>query len=177
MSRLCEEILSAFERKNPKKLRKLHKRLLKDASLNSSKKTVELAVLTYVLSKVCSKTRFQTQEMRPYQKDILEAMYALCEADNDNKRWWAALKKVEDNILSLDDRDRRYVLSLMDKGRLKAAATLYAQGFSLGRASDYVGVPKQEILAYVGKTMMFDRVKEEISAVHRFKRFRHYVEG
>ena len=49
------------------------------------------------------------------------------------------------------------------------AATFYAQGMSLGVASEMTGIQKQEILDYAGQTMMFDRLKEEKTIKERMK--------
>ena len=56
------------------------------------------------------------------------------------------------------------------------AATLYAQGMSLGVASEMTGMEKQEILDYAGETMMFDRLKEEKPIAERMKFARKLIE-
>ena len=63
----------------------------------------------------------------------------------------------------------------MSKGRLKVAATMYAQGVSLGLASEMTGIEKQEIMDYAGKTMMFDRVKDEKTVLERIKNARNLI--
>ena len=49
------------------------------------------------------------------------------------------------------------------------AATFYAQGMSLGVASEMTGMEKQEILDYAGQTMMFDRLKDEKTIKERMR--------
>ena len=65
--------------------------------------------------------------------------------------------------------DRRFITDMLSKAKLKVASTLYAQGFSLGNASEITGVEKREIQSYAGGTMMFDRVKPEKTMVQRLK--------
>ncbi|MBI5047018.1 hypothetical protein HZC07_04800, partial [Candidatus Micrarchaeota archaeon] len=49
------------------------------------------------------------------------------------------------------------------------AATMYAQGLSLGVSSQTTGLEKQEILDYAGETMMFDRLKDVKDISERMK--------
>jgi len=58
---------------------------------------------------------------------------------------------------------------MITKARLKTAAILYAKGMSLSAASKFTGVIKEEILSYAGKTMMFERIKEELKAKKRLE--------
>ena len=69
------------------------------------------------------------------------------------------------------------MVSLVNKGKLKMAATFYAQGMSLGVAADLTGLEKQEILNYAGESMMFDRLKDEKSISERMKAARRFLRG
>ena len=68
-------------------------------------------------------------------------------------------------------------MDLVTKGRLKMAATIYAQGIGLGVAAEVTGLDKQEILDYAGETMMFDRLKEEMTIGDRLKNARKFLSG
>ncbi len=56
------------------------------------------------------------------------------------------------------------------------AVTLYAQGMSLGIASDLTGIEKHEILDYAGETMMFDRFRDAVTILERMKVVRKLLE-
>jgi len=60
----------------------------------------------------------------------------------------------------------------LQKGKLKIASVLYAQGISLGNASELTGSDKREVLLYAGQTMMFDRLKEKRGIEDRMKELR-----
>ncbi len=77
--------------------------------------------------------------------------------------------EMEQSIACLESKDPRFVTDLVTKGKLKMAATFYAQGMSLGISSEMTGLEKHEILDYAGETMMFDRLKEEKSIDDRMK--------
>jgi len=138
-----------------------------------------LAVYSYVLGKMLSKPRF-------FGKEHAEAI-KLIEAKLDGfvstaeKKDPAALAKYMDSLgealQSLDSSDSRFVRGMIDKGKLKTAAILYAQGISLSAVSEMTGVEKQEIMDYAGKTMMFDRFKDKLPLDSRIKKARKMLLG
>lgn len=171
MQEYALEIFHAFKRRDAKKLRKLDSSLIKDINLNESKKIFYLAVLSYVLSKILSKPRFFEKRFLNKLEEIEKSLkkMAECKKECSDEEFEELVKNVEDKIKNLEAEDPRFVISLLTKGRLKVAATLYAQGFSLGMAASLANVEKQEILSYAGQTMMFDRLKEEKSVHERLK--------
>lgn len=150
----------AFEKLNQKKLRKINDDLLKEAVVSFTKTLYQLAVISYVLSKIISKPRFLKKENEKKIQEIENALNELAKAQNEED---AATKSnaVLEAIKTLEKEDARFLVDLVSKGKLKVAATAYAQGVSLGTASEMTGMDKQEIMDYAGKTMMFDRVKDE----------------
>lgn len=175
---LLSEIASAFKKRDQRKLRKINDKILKGAVLDFNKQVYDLAVLSYVLSKLVSKPRYMRREledkMTAIDKAILENVKKVSKMDESG--WVSAFQGIEDRIKDLDSEDPRFIRDMMDKGRLKVAATLYAQGLSLGLASEMTGMNKQDIQEYAGKTMMFDRVKEEQSIQERMKNARKLLE-
>ena len=153
-------ILNAFEKRNQKKLRKIEDELLKEAVVNFTKMVYQLAVLSYILSKIVSKPRFLTRENEKKMAAIETSVEELTRIESEEKAL-EHFKNILESIKELEKDDPRFLIDLVSKGRLKVAATVYAQGVSLGTASEMTGMDKQEIMDYAGKTMMFDRVKDE----------------
>lgn len=145
--------------------------------LDFNKPVYELAVVSYILSKIASKPRFLTSQNRQFLKKIEENIRKLIRSfgREDEKLIFDSFTKINNSISSLEKVDRRFVRDLVSKGKLKTAATMYAQGMSLGLASSMTGMSKQDILDYAGKTMMFDRVKDEISLKDRLKAARRAI--
>jgi len=119
-----------------------------------------MTVLSYVLSKIISKPRFLNKENEKKMQTIESSLDNIIKAENEEDAFNKS-KDVVEAIKLLEKDDPRFLIDLMSKGRLKVAATAYAQGVSLGTASEMTGMDKQEIMDYAGKTMMFDRVKDE----------------
>jgi hypothetical protein len=168
---LASKILSAFRKRNQRKLRKLNDEVLRVAPLEFTVTNYNLAVYSYVLSKIVSKPRFLRKECEPCLKGVERAMEEIVNrmdgaSDDELLSMFHELDKA---IACLEEKDPRFVMGLLTKGKLKMAATFYAQGMSLGVASEMTGLDKQEILDYAGETMMFDRLKEEKSIAERMK--------
>ena len=152
-------------------MRKTNDELLSITAINPNPIFYRITILSYVFSKILSKPRFLTNEFGPILSQIEKDLSLLVESistPNEEKTLYL-ISKVEDSISKLDSKDPRFVIDLLTKGKLKIAATLYAQGMSLGVASTITGLEKQEILDYSGQTMMFDRLKEEKDILSRMK--------
>lgn len=157
-----------FKRRNQRALRKLNDKILKATALEHTRVGFSLAVYSYVLGKIVSKPRFLRREDR--LEAIERALSTLSSmAGRSDEEIMPVFGQLEKAIASLEEDDPRFIIGLVSKGKLKMAATFYAQGMSLGLASEMTGLDKQEILDYAGQTMMFDRVKEEKSIAERMK--------
>lgn len=162
---------AAFKKRDQRSLRKLNDHILADTALDCNKLSFELAIISYVLSKIVSKPRFLRDEYEPCLRDIERALQRLVRRMQRarDEEVLGIFSDIRREVGRLDEKDPRFVIGLIEKGKLKMAATFYAQGMSLGIASEMTGVEKQEILDYAGQTMMFDRLKEERSLKERMR--------
>ena len=172
-------VRDAFKSRNQRKMRKANDKIMRAAALEFSKEMYSLSVYSYVLSKVLSKPRFmgKAYSERHAELDRLLSDMVAHSGKKDSKNFSNSLKSLQNAIESLEHTDSRYITGMMAKGRLKTAATLYAQGLSLSTASEITGVEKQEIMDYAGKTLMFDRVDEKDSLQKRVKKARRVLLG
>lgn len=161
-----------FRRRSIRKLKKANDELLNAFLRERRKEIFDLAVVSYVLFKILTKPRFFTEKGREHMRKLAELLEKLT-PNNISE----VLPEIEKEVMEMEEKDPRYVFDLFTKARVKMAATLYAKGLSLGLASKFSGIPKQEILSYAGKTMMFERVKEEVPVWKRYKAFRRFAEG
>ncbi len=165
---LLERIRDAFRKNKASHLRKIYSEALNRFLVERNKELLEISLISYVLSKIVSKNRFRKEEYTQLFKEIEEQL-----SIKDLKE---ALKMLRKTITKMDRRDQRYVFDLFTKGKIKIAATLYAKGLSLGNVSKLFNIPKEEILSYAGKTMMFDRIREELEMKDRIKILRRMIE-
>ncbi len=177
MKDMAFQVLDAFRARNQKSLRKINDVVLKEASLDFTSTAYEMAVLSYVLSKIVSKPRFLGKDAAPRIRKIEDEIRGLVQILGTNQDTAPYFKRIATAIGQLEKLDPRFVRDLVSKGRLKTAATMYAQGISLGLASEMTGISKQDILSYAGRTMMFDRIKEEMPVAERLKAARRALGG
>ena len=165
LDELLFKVAKAFKARSSSKLKKIEKKITNSLLVFLDKQTLELSLLTYVLHKILSKPRFFVRENKDRIKSIENLLEELAKAKGKKRK--EKIREIEAVIISLERKDPRYVFDLFTKARVKVAATLYAKGLSLGKVSSFTGIPKEEILSYAGKTMMFDRLKEEKSMEKR----------
>jgi len=176
---LASMIATAFKKRNQRRLRKLNDDVLRLTSQDCSQVNFNMAVFSYVLSKIVSKPRYLSVEcgsaIKAMEK-VLDRIVNRMDSATDEELL-GLFDELEKSIGGLEQMDARFVTDLVTKGKMKMAATFYAQGISLGVSAEMTGLQKQEILEYAGETMMFDRLKEEKSIDERMKVARKLLTG
>ncbi|HIH18914.1 TPA: hypothetical protein HA225_02970 [Candidatus Micrarchaeota archaeon] len=168
-------IASALRDRDVHAMRKINDRCIDETAVKFGQHTYLYALISYVLSKVISKPRYYTQKKAAESLAKVVQLLRSCESFSkqaDYESLLASQNKILLAIEKMDDADRRFVKGIISKGKLKIASTLYAQGISLGSASEMSGTDKRELLLYAGQTMMFDRLKEKKSIHERMKDLR-----
>jgi len=176
---LASMIVTAFRKRNQRRLRKLNDEVLRLTSLDCNQVNFNMAVFSYVLSKIVSKPRYLSTECEPSLRAIERSLDKLINRIDiaSDEELFSIFGELEKAIAGLEERDPRFVTGLVTKGKMKMAAAFYAQGISLGVAAEMTGLEKQEIMDYAGETMMFDRLKEEKSIAERMKTARKLLSG
>ncbi len=169
LKELTNNVLDAFSKRNQKRMRKVNDQILEALMSSFSAEMFRLAVISYVLSKILAKPRFYGRAYREGMYRLEQVLQHMVRVSGSREKYSTALDNLEETVRGMESEDPRFVKSLMEKGRLKTAAILYAQGMSLSLASELTGVPKQDIMDYSGKTMMADRVMDTVSMKERIK--------
>jgi hypothetical protein len=177
LKELTHEVLDAFLKKNQKKMRKTNDKILAELMLSFSKEMFRLAVASYVLSKILSKPRFYGRAYKEAFERMAQVLGHMERSAGNPEGYNIAADNLEETIRQMESEDPRFVKTLMEKGKLKTAAILYAQGMSLSLAAEETGISKQDIMDYSGKTMMADRVAEAVRISDRVKKAKRFFGG
>jgi len=166
------EMISSLERRNVHGLRSLSNSCLHELAVNEESSLLQPAILAYALAKVMEKQHFWRD--RSQDDFFLSVSKKLREAEEqaragDDAKATSTLTELIDMLEKLDVSEQRFVRSLLNRARVKSASTLYAQGFSLGRALEITGADKRDVVDYIGKTVMFDRVGKTKTMQERLK--------
>ena len=177
LKELTHEVMDAFLKKNQKKMRKTNDKILAELIVSFTKEMFSLAVISYVLSKVLAKPRFYGRAYKEMMKRIMQVLGHMERSSGNPDEYLVAAGNLDETISEMESEDQRFVKGLTEKGKLKTAAILYAQGMSLSLAAELTGMPKQDIMDYSGKTMMADRVAETLSMQERVKKAKEAFRG
>ena len=109
---VANSILNAFVKRNQKRLRKINDALLKEAVVNFTSVLYELAVVSYVLSKIVSKPRFLTKENEKKTTLIASSIEDLIRARVEDEAL-SKCKLIFETIKSLEKDDPRFLIDLV----------------------------------------------------------------
>ena len=168
-------ISSALSDNDVRAMRKINDRCIEETAIRFQQPTYQYALISYVLSKILTKPRYIKAQDGKSKISQIAALLCNCEVQAKSADYRALLatqEKVLATIEKMDEDDRRFVKGILQKGKLKIASVLYAQGISLGNAAEMTGTDKRELLLYAGQTMMFDRVKETKTISQRMRELR-----
>lgn len=167
-----KELLSAIAEGNPKKMKDLANRVLREVPFTRDGMSIKLSVICYSLSKVFNKDYYRKDEMRwrDFVIDLRNDLRISLEAPGK-------LDEVLSDIRKLDESVGRFVSQVTDKALSKKASTLYAYGLSLGTATQLTGASKWDVLREVGQTRINDEQKQTGSLPERFKLAREILGG
>jgi hypothetical protein len=165
-----EEIFQAFRRGDIKALRKLSNSCAESMATEDEEGMFSLSMISYVLGKIIEKPRYLSFEKRDEFYSFVENKLSSASEyakEGDKEGLIASCGELVKYLGEYDERHSHYVRGLFDKAKLKIAARLYAQGFSLSYVVSITGANTNEVLKYIGQTLMFDRVGRTKSVEER----------
>lgn len=162
----------AYRKRKIVDLKDISERITNELMQEFSQDGVELAIISYLLYKLLTKRRFGEEG----KDEVGDRLSEICKKGS-SQDVLEGIRELNGLALEMEATDKRYVIDLLTKAKIKIAAKLYAKGVSLGVVSKALGIPQQEVMAYAGKTMMFDRVKGEVTAAERIKTARDALGG
>ncbi len=164
-----------FKVRNIPKLRSLSDDFNRDLLIFQDKLFLDLSLSVLIMSNVLEKPRFWKYN------EWLEVTFSI-EAELDKcieyvkSKNITKLRKCLKNIMefgnSVGEREKRFVENIITHNKVKIGSTLYAQGLSIGKASEISGVSKEKIFQYSGRTLINDRFGKTISIKERINNVR-----
>lgn len=158
--RRVQQLLKRFEKRDIPGLKRLSAECARDAFVLEQKSLVDLSLLAYALAKLSQKHYIvESSEWKSFSRKINTGLKQ-CAGLLQGKSFEEARQAIHSLLASvqgLSSHLGRFAKSVVDQGRLKAAAQMYAHGASLGAASQFAGADKREVAAYVGRTRIPDK--------------------
>ncbi|MEM0438377.1 MAG: hypothetical protein QXU54_03710 [Candidatus Micrarchaeia archaeon] len=161
--------------RNIRGLRELSNTFTQDLLIYQDQLYLTLALSSIVLAKMIEKPRFwKYEEWKDIVFSIEESVgscVAMCDAQ-DKQGIQGVFKDVLDQLVHVEKKDLRHVNTIVEQGRVKIGALLYAQGLSLGNAAALSGASKESIQQYSGGTLISDRFGKTYSIAERIRNVR-----
>ncbi|MFH0817305.1 MAG: hypothetical protein V1909_01595, partial [Candidatus Micrarchaeota archaeon] len=160
-AKAAEEIYQAFKNSDIKHLKKISINCAESMATENEEGVFSLSVISYVLGKLLEKPRYFRDNKHEDLSSFIQTKLSLCAKYSKEGRKEDFSRETAELLSHLgefDQKHRHYVIGLIDKAKLKIAARLYAQGFSLSYVVSITGADTREVLKYIGQTLMFDRV-------------------
>ena len=169
-AKASEEAYRAFKSGDIKFLRKISGLCAESVATGEEEGMLSLSIISYVLGKILEKPRYfgdkRMEELLFFVENKLQECSEHAKAGR-TKQFALVCDEIVHHLGDFDDKNRRYVRGLLDKAKLKIAARLYAQGFSLSYVVSMTGADSRDVLKYIGQTLMFDRVGKTKSIEER----------
>ncbi len=128
-------------------LKELSNHTIHDASIFQDEDSIAIAVITYAISKLMERARFNTSLfIRSFDEMRLDLI----------KENYYAYKKEATNVIksisSIDSKYKKYVVEIINQAKIKKGSKIYDHGISLARAASMLGISQWELMSYIGKT-------------------------
>jgi hypothetical protein len=168
-----EKIKKAIDAHNANALKDISTECTLQLALTQEKHFFYSGLISYALSKILVKPRYGRHAPPLLRRVRASLDHALGAARVDNEKDTnKALETAMFAISELEKIDRRFVHDVIEKGRTKIAAVLYAEGMSLDSAIALTSAQRHEVMSYSGQTMMADRFGKTLSVHERMKKAR-----
>ncbi|MCC7571352.1 hypothetical protein KO465_08545 [Candidatus Micrarchaeota archaeon] len=155
---MLQELYIGYKSKNFKRIKAVEHKCANELVLAFDRDLFNTCLLCFMVGKLISKKRFEKHPyLLKFDRLINDLKYHMNSDDYIGMR--KIVSKMITLIDSLDSSDKKFINKLAYNGKIKIASKLYAQGISLSRSSKVTGADEYEILNYIGKTMMADRIE------------------
>lgn len=155
---LLAELLEALQRKEFGRIKQVSSDAARDAFVYEDDELVETSLIAYSLYKLGQKPYIaRSGAWKEFEEEVLERLEA-CTNGADAGR--TVHRLMEDNH-KLSLKFGRFAQSTVEKGRLKAAAQMYAHGASLSKAVELSGAPISLAAAYIGSTKIAEKYQTQ----------------
>jgi len=158
------ELRNAKDSSNIAKLKDVGSDFAEEAFVRNDARLVEFSIIAYSLAKFAEKPYIVgTPKWADFREEIDDHLGAIVDMlkktpdANYLGETGAALHRINDLSATMG----RFVSSLADKARIKAATQMYAHGASLGAAAKLAGADKRELSKYIGTT----RIPEKYATI------------
>ncbi len=151
---LLEKLRAALRKKDLGSAKQIGEDAAREAFVYEDAELVELSLVAYSLYKLSQKHYIsRSRPWKEFMADVDEALEECTEGADPAKTTHRLMERVHD----ISQQFGRFAQTTVEKGRLKAAAQMYAHGASLTKAVQLSGAPLSEAASYIGATKIAEK--------------------
>lgn len=158
--RRIKQLIELFKAGKGYDLRPLIGDLAEEALLNNDQALLDMGLLAYSFSKFLEKPYIiESPEWKQFANEMLSDLKQAEDYFKKNKveAGTALLDSIVQHTESLSTSLGRFIHSVVEKARIKAATQIYAHGASLGKAAEFAGANKKDLAGYIGATKLSEK--------------------
>lgn len=160
------EILKLKEESDIVQIKLLSNKVIHNASIFQDEDSISVAILIYSLSKIIERN----QKDLDYGKALnMLNSCILYIKNNQDEMFRKSIKNIFNFIRTIDKKLKLYVHEVINQAQIKKGCKLCEHGISVARASEVLGISQWELMHYIGKTTLIERLSEPVNALHRLK--------
>ncbi len=163
-----EKLLSALRKKDVGQIKEISADAAREAFIYEDAELVDVSLVAYSLYKLSQKHYIsRSKPWKEFMADVEEALVDCTDGADPAK----TTRRLMERVHGIGQKFGRFAQSTVEKGRLKAAAQMYAHGASLTKAVELSGAPLSEAAAYIGATKIAEKY-ETMSVTQRLEKTR-----
>jgi len=159
---VLKQTLKAVKAKDPLKLKILSDQTIHNSSITQDPYSILTSVLTYTLSKVFERPRYQKYKTwNLFYTNLQENLQSAINALEKNKieQYDHAIHQLLQSINKLEHKFKKYIKEILQQAKISKASRIHEHGISAGRTAELLGISAWELMSYTGQTGIHD-IKE-----------------
>ncbi len=164
--KVLRETIKTLQKRDYVALRDISNHIIKTASIFQDPDSIQIAVITFSLYKIITRSEGSEEQIAKKVINILLKSHHYLK-DNEEGKYQANIKRLFKTISEMDGKLKLYIEEVIDQAQIKKGTNLYAQGISMARTSQILGVSQWELMSYIGKTKIIEKEKEFMDVINR----------
>ncbi|MBN1386779.1 hypothetical protein JW968_07480 [Candidatus Woesearchaeota archaeon] len=161
---VMKDVLAAIKEDDPAKVKELSNHTIHNASIYGDKDSLSIAILIYAVSKIMERGAGNISGI------TVKISKLILDLQKDNLKGFSYnLKHILRSIAKHDVRLGLYIEEVINQANIKKGSKLFEHGFSIGKASEMLGITQWELLNYIGKTKLPEEMIGPMNARQRLK--------
>ncbi len=153
---LLKQSQRAVNKGDVAKLNLLSERAIQDAALYQDEDSLTMAVVLYAIAKIIERYGLETEYPQDIRNYLSSATFSIESQAFKDYRY--KIKKIIEFIYNSDKQFKIYIEKVMEKAQIKKGSNLYEKGISVSRAANLLGIGQWELMSYIGKTKIHDKL-------------------